>query len=247
MRRQISSELLKARSGWLLPALLLTATLMDVLSMLGTSGIVHDDLAAGQTTAAAASHDIIRLGFANLLFSALFGVLMVTGEYRTGTISRSLLIARARRDVLAAKAAVSLLAGFLFGVAGAGTGLLAGWIALGARGDSLVLDRESWLICVGLVLVSTLAAPWGTFLGWVIRAQVPAVIATLVWTLVVESALNAWIPGFARFLPGGAQASIYRDTTVDVLSMPWGLLLFCGWLAVAAAVSERLLRRRDVT
>ncbi|WP_195905814.1 ABC transporter permease [Parafrankia discariae] len=247
MRRQIRSEFLKARSGWLLPTLLISATLLDVLSMLGTASVVHDDLVAGQTTAAAASHDVIRLGFANLLFAALFGVLTVTGEYRTGTISRSLLLSRSRRDVLGAKAVVSLFAGFLFGLAGAGTGLLAGWVTLGARGDELVLDRETWLICLGLVLVSTLTAPWGTFLGWLIRGQVPAVIVTIVWTLIVESALSAWIPGFARFLPGGAQAAIYRDTSTDVLSMPWGLVLFCGWLSLAAVVADRLLRHRDVT
>ncbi|ONH60858.1 hypothetical protein CcI49_09740 [Frankia sp. CcI49] len=247
MRRQIRSELLKARSGWLLPALLLTAVMLDALSMLGTSSVVHDDIAAGRTTLAAGSHDVVRLGFANLLFAALFGVLMVTGEYRTGTISRSLLLTRSRRDVLAAKATVSLLGGLVFGLAGAATGLLTGWIAMGARGDDLVLDRETWLICLGLVLVSTLSAPWGTFLGWVIRQQVPAVIITLIWTLVVESALSAWVPDFARFLPGGAQASIYRDTATDVLAMPWGVALFCGWLAVAGVAAERLLHRRDVT
>lgn len=247
MRRQMRSELLKARSGWLLAALLLTATLLDVVSILGTAGTIHRDLAAGHTTLAAGSHDIVRLGFANLLFATLFGVLMVTGEYRTGTVSRSFLIARSREDVLGAKAVVSLAVGALFGLAGAGTGLLAGWLALGARGDHLAVDRETWLICLGVVLVSTLAGPWGTFLGWVIRSQVPAVIATIVWTLVVESAVSAWLPDVARYLPGGAEAAVYRDTTTEVLSMPWGVVLFLGWLTLGAAVSERLLRHRDVT
>lgn len=247
MRRQLRSELLKARSGWLLASLLLTATLLDVVSILGTAGSVHRDIGAGHTTIVAGSHDIVRLGFANLLFATLFGVLMVTGEYRTGAVSRSFLVARSREDVLSAKAVVSLLVGAAFGVLGAGTGLLAGWITLGARGDHLVLDRETWLICLGVVLVSTLAGPWGTFLGWLIRSQVPAVIATIVWTLVVESAVSAWLPDVARYLPGGAEAAIYRDTTTSVLSMPWGVALFVGWLTLGAAVSERLLRHRDVT
>jgi hypothetical protein len=68
----------------------------------------------------------------------------------------------------------------------------------------------------------------------------------MAWTLIAESAAIALAPEVGRFLPGGAQASIYRDIASHPLPTAWGYVLFLGWIAVAAAASLELVRRRDL-
>ena len=248
MRNQFTAELLKARSDKTIALLVGVATFLDVLSILGNGSKGTQRIADGVTTPAVLSHDLVRLGFANLLFAMIFGIVAVTGEYRSGAVNRTVLLARRRGDILAAKAAVSLIVGLLLGLCGIATSLVTSAIEMRHVGHSLVLDRESLIICAGIVLVCALSGPWGAFIGWIGRNQLVTVVAALVWMLVAESALINFVPAAGRFLPGGAQAAIYRDTgTPETLSMPVGIVLFLGWIGVAGWLASRLFERRDLT
>jgi ABC-2 type transport system permease protein len=242
----LRAELLRTVSGRVLPVLLLIAFLLNALSIVGSSGAEVDAVRASQLTLAEASHDLVRLGFGALLFSTLFGALLTTSEFRHGSIARSLFVAGRPERLIVAKSAAALASGVAFGVAGVGSAVLASAIVLDARGVQLVLDREAVLIVIGVFAVTVLSALWGMLIGWIVRSQIAALVGIMAWTLIAESAIIGLAPDVGRFLPGGAQASIYRDFANQPLATPWGYVLFLGWIAAAAAAAVVLVRRRDL-
>jgi ABC-2 type transport system permease protein len=246
MASLLRAELLRSVSGRVLAGLLLIAFLLNALSIVGSSGAEVDGLRAGRVTLAEVSHDLVRLGFGALLFSTLFGALLTTSEFRHGSIARSLFMAGRPERLIVAKSAAALATGAAFGVAGVGSAVLTSAIVLDVRGAALVLDRESVLIIVGVFAATVLSALWGMLIGWVVRSQIAALVGIMAWTLIAESAIIALAPAVGRFLPGGAQASIYRDVANHSLSTPWGYVLFLGWIALAALASLELVRRRDL-
>jgi ABC-2 type transport system permease protein len=246
--RLLRAELLRAASGRTLTTLATIAVVLNALAVVGNGSSKIDALQAGQMSAAAVSHELLGLGFGALLFATLFGAFLTTGEFRHGSIARSLTLSRRCERLMSAKAGAAVVAGLLFGVLGAGSALVTTAIVMSANDASLVLDRESVLVLTGVVAVCVLSALWGTLLGWIVRAQLPTLIGIMAWTLIAEGAIISLAPEVGRFLPGGAQSSIVRDfDTGDPLSTPLGYLLFAGWIAAACALAVSLMRRRDVT
>jgi len=66
---------------------------------------------------------LISSGGVAVIFSALAGVLLITSEYRYGTIHPTFVFTPRRGRVLSAKVAAGLLAGLVFGVVGVGLAL----------------------------------------------------------------------------------------------------------------------------
>jgi ABC-2 type transport system permease protein len=245
--RLLRAELLRAASGRTLVTLAVIAVALNALSIVGNGSAKLDALEAGATSAAGVSHELLGLGFGALLFATLFGAFLTTGEFRHGSVARSLIVARRPERLMSAKAGAAVVAGVLFGLLGAGSALLTTAIVMSANGASLVLDRESVLVLTGIVAVCVLSALWGSALGWIVRSQLPTLIGIMAWTLIAEGAIISLAPGVGRFLPGGAQSSIVRDfDTGDPLSTPLGYLLFAGWIAAASVLAVSLMRRRDV-
>ncbi len=248
MASLLRAQLLRTVSGRALGALLLIAVLLNALAILGASAAEVDAVRAGQLTLTEASHNVVRLGFGALLFSSLFGALLTTSEFRHGSIARSLFVSGRPERLIAAKWAAALAAGVAFGVAAVASAILASAIVLEARGQQLLFDGESTRILIGVFAATALAAPWGMLIGWVVRSQTATLVGLLAWTAVAEPAVNSLAPALGRFLPGGAQAAIYRGFEEGdlVVSTPGGYLLFAGWLALAATASVLLVRKRDL-
>jgi ABC-2 type transport system permease protein len=245
--RLFRAELLRVRSGRSLLTLVTLAVALNCLSILGNGTTQTDKLDAGKASLAGASHDLLRLGFGTLLFATLFGAILTTSEFRHGSIARSLFVAGRPERLMAAKSVAALASGVIFGLLGAGSAVATSAIYLSAHGHHLIVDQESVLIIVGVFAVCVLSALWGMLIGWIVRAQLPALIGIMAWTLIAESAIVSLAPGVGRFLPGGAQASIYRDfANGDPLATPYGYLLFLAWIGLAASVSVALVRRRDL-
>ena len=68
--------------------------------------------------------------------------MLVTSEYRYGTIRPTILFTPNRSRVLAAKLAAGLLAGIVFGVVGEGLGLAIGYAIITGRGIHFVLNGD---------------------------------------------------------------------------------------------------------
>jgi ABC-2 type transport system permease protein len=241
---QTNAELLKVRSTRTTLGLLLGMVALILLFALLT-GLLSD---VGGLSTVEDQRQVLSLGSLAGVFSALAGVLLITSEYRYGTIRPTFLFTPRRERVLAAKLAAGLLAGLVFGIIGEGVGFVIGYVILDARGISFVLSGNQ----VALLVLGTLAstALWGAMgvgLGAILRNQVGAVITLLAWGFVVDNLLFGLVPSVGRFTPTRAQDAFIGMTTTHLLSPAAGGLVLLAWTAVLAVIGLPLVTRRDVT
>jgi ABC-2 type transport system permease protein len=241
---QTRAELLKVRSTRTTLGLLLGMVALILLFALLT-GLLSD--VSGLTTVED-QRQVLSLGSLAGVFSALAGVLLITSEYRYGTIRPTFLFTPRRERVLAAKLLAGLLAGLVFGIIGEGVGFVIGYVILDARGISFALSGGQ----VSLLVLGTLAstALWGAMgvgLGAILRNQVGAVITLLAWGFVVDNLLFGLVPSVGRFTPTRAQDAFIGMTTTHLLSPAAGGLVLLAWTAVLAVIGLPLVTRRDVT
>lgn len=173
--------------------------------------------------------------------------MLVTGEYRYGTILPTFLFQPRRSRVLAAKLITCALAGLVLGVLAAGLAFGIGDAVLAGRGIPLALDSSD----IALLVLGTTAgaAFWGAIgvgLGTIIRNQVGGIITLLTWTFVVESLLFGLVPAVGRWLPAHAHQALMGLTTEHLVSPAAGAVTLAAWTVVLALVGSTLLRRRDI-
>ncbi len=249
--RLLGSELVKLRTirtSWVL--LLASVLLCGIAAagFVGSGAVDSDELDRALSLGQAAS-------FGNT-FTAVIGILIVTSEYRHGTIMTTFLAAPQRVRVLAAKLSAAAIAGLAFAVAALLVTALVALPWLSARGDSLPLDGQA-LEAVGRVVVAfVLTAVVAAAVGAIVQSQVGALVGWFVWILVVESLITV-LSGLlftevgepdpiSKFLPGSSLGGIVGGEGSEfVLPAGWSILLalsYAALLSVAGAVS---MTRRD--
>ncbi|MCX5376681.1 ABC transporter permease [Streptomyces sp. NBC_00091] len=246
MRNVLAGEWMKAWTGrtWLILAS--TGIFMSLLTCFGYASQGDETIALGQTTAAAVTDDMAQAWMMTFLMSAVFGGILVTREYNSGSIARSVLLSGGRLRLLSAKALVATAAGLINGLLAAVLAVLCAF-ALPARfGFTADWTGHTTRIVLGVVTVNVLAAPWGALLGWIIRSQLATVVTVIALTLLVEPGLQELAPQVARYLPTIAMSSVYLDGKPELLSVPLALLVLAGWLAAAGTAARQLLLSRDV-
>lgn len=186
----------------------------------------------------------------NSVIVLVVAIMLITTEFRNGTIGRTLQLVPSRSRVLLGK----LVVGFLYGVAFFVVGLVVvtPFVLFGA--DTLELGSATvdaiWQCIVALGLTAIL----GVALGALIRSQVVAVTVSLVWVFVVEPLVNAFFPAVGRWFPFQLLNALF--VTEEMVEMGMGmsapvdttvaLVLFLGYTAVAAIAAGLLMRYRDV-
>ena len=130
MIAQVNAELLKVRSTRTTLGLVVGMILLTLLIVL-LSGLLTP---ADGLTFKPDQLNLVATGGVAVIFSGLAGVLLVTSEYRYGTIHPTFLFTPRRSRVLSAKFAAGLLAGLVFGLAGVGLAFGIGSLILSARG-----------------------------------------------------------------------------------------------------------------
>jgi ABC-type transport system involved in multi-copper enzyme maturation permease subunit len=231
---QTRSELLKIRSTKTTIGLVLGMVALVLLFVLLTGLLSH----VRDLTGAADQQNLFGIGSFAGLFSALAGVLLVTSEYRFGTIRPTFLFTPRRSTVVGGKVAAGLLAGLAFGV---------GALILSGRGIDLSLsDRDAALLTLGTLVGSALWGAIGVGLAAIIRNQVSSVIGLLAWGFVVESLLFALVPSVGRLTPGQAENAMLGMPTDHLLSPATGSLVLVAWAAALVAVGAALTAVRDV-
>src|SRR5262249_57562350 len=109
-----------------------------------------------------------------MLFAALVGAMAITAEIRYGTIRPTFLVTPRRGPVLAAKLAVSALAGMAFGLLAEGLMAGATTAALSTRGIDIQLARGDYLqLLAGGTAAAGLCAAIGLRVGAPVRHQRP--------------------------------------------------------------------------
>ncbi|HET6793616.1 MAG TPA: hypothetical protein VFH45_04195 [Acidimicrobiales bacterium] len=184
---------------------------------------------------------------------AVLGVLVMTGEYSTGSIRSTFGAVPQRRAVLAAKGIVFTAATLVVGVASSLAAFLVGQEVLSGKGLQTHLGAPGVtraIVGAGLYLavVGLLALGLGTLLRR--TAGAIAAIVGLLWILPgVTAALPlSWQRTIDPYLPSYAGQAIMGNTPMgpDRMLSPWvGLGVFAAYAAVALVAGAIALKRRD--
>jgi len=241
---QVRAELLKIRSTRTTVGLVLGMVALALLFGL-LAGLLTK---AGHLGAKEEQRSLLTDGSVAGIFAALAGVLLVTSEFRFGTIRPTFLFTPRRWRVIAAKVVASMLAGLVFGVIAEAIALVVGYVTLDARGIPFVLDAHDLVRFVpGTVAGVVLWGGIGVGVGAVVRNQVGAVIGLLAWGFIVENLLFAFVPSIGRFTPGEAQNALMGLTTRHLLAQAAGGGVLVAWTVAVAALAVAATARRDVS
>jgi ABC-2 type transport system permease protein len=228
------------------PWLLLGAGPLIVLA--GIAGLVQsgENLQDQATQTRALGH----VGLA-AIFTLVFGILAIAGEYRHGTITDTYLTSPTRGKAVGAKLTV-------YGLIGAAAGLVCSATALAvtsawwaAKGATFHLSASGdWRILAGGVAANIALAIIGVGLGGLVRNVVGAVALALAWVAVIEGIVGQLVgSGLARWLPFYASQALEKAniTGTQLLSQWGGGLVLLAYAALFAGTAIVTTLRRDVT
>lgn len=182
----------------------------------------------------------------------VLGVLVITGEYSSGTIRTSVLAVPRRIPIMAAKCAIFAALVFVTSEVVAFTVFFAGQAIVATDRISLTLGQPDVVrALIGYGLYLSVLGLFALAIGLLIRHTAGAIATVLGLVLVVFN--------FTVLLPGswGAHAHAYTPTMAGMLitddKPPPGALLsawqgigvFCAWTALLLAAGAWRLRRRD--
>ena len=220
----------------------------------------------GPADSAATVSDYLVGTFAGLMALAVVAALFVTGEYRRGLIRLTLAATPARGRVLAAKAVVVAVAGFVVGLLGAGIAILAGQAITKAKGHYAfpISGTAEAKVILGTAVVLALASVLAMAIGIIVRrsaATVAAVVIVIVLPYflaeasIVPLSAGDWLlrvfpaAGLAlqQAYPAYGQVAMHYAPFSGYFPLaPWaGLAVLVAWTAAALALAAYLLRRRD--
>jgi ABC-2 type transport system permease protein len=234
------------RSTWLTVAV--TVLLGVGIGVLASAGQA-DEYAGGDWDPTAVSLTSIIVG--QLAFGVL-GVLVITGEYATGTIVPSVAAAPRRGQLLAAKAGVLAGAVVLLGQLIGFTSFLAGQAMIAGTGaphatlgqpDVLraVIGSGLYLAAIGLL---------GLGLGAILRSTAGAIGALVSITLLIRALAQALPQDMAkwvdRYWPTAAGEKIIAVLPTPNALSPWpGFTILCVFVAAICVAGYTVLRTRD--
>jgi ABC-2 type transport system permease protein len=182
----------------------------------------------------------------------VLGVLLITGEYATGTIRATMTAVPTRLPVLWGKAIVAALTIVaVCGPAAFAAFLVGQQILAGKHLDTSITAPGVLRALVGGALYLMLIGLLGLGLGTLLRSTAGAVSA-LFGVLFGLPVAVAFLPEHTaeqvlRYLPGQA-GTVILNAQPDAGSLgPWtGLVLLAGYVAVGLALGAWRLRRQDV-
>jgi hypothetical protein len=244
----LSAELLKVRTT------LVPYVLGGVVALL--AGITAAGFVAGDALGDNPALDLAQGASFATPFVTVVGILLVTNEYRHGTIASTFLVEPHRERVLAAKLGAALVAGVVYTAVAAGAIAAVALPWLAARGDALALDGQALKAAGLLAVLFMLSGALGASVGAILRNQVGAIVATLLWFLVIEplvALLVALLRGdisdqapISKYLPGAAFNAIVGGSGAHAgLRIGPAIAVGSAWVAALALGGSVAMMRRD--
>jgi ABC-2 type transport system permease protein len=193
---------------------------------------------------------VLDMAFSTGILSLLLGIVLVTNEFRHGTIARTLLAVPRRWRLIATKLATGATTGIGLELLALGTTLAMTAIWLNALGVPLEGRDLADGAARSLVAV-VLAGMLGAALGGAVHSQVGALVGALVWMFVVEPlcwvllGLLGW-DGVSNYLPTASIGGII-DSEDEGLTFAGSVGMTIAWVAVLTVLALVRTGRRDIT
>jgi len=210
-----------------------------------TLAIVLITALAGDPKTVADKRSALAVGSGVSALLTLFGVVGAGAEYRHHTLAPALLVAPGRGRLLAARVVAYGIAALAIGLVMTAVAFAIG-IPLLAGQPGPDLGTSDYLRAGGGGLVAVAVSTMlGVGIGTLVGKQIPAVIGTMVWLLILEP-LSGLIGHISKFTIGQSETSIGGDTGGDVL--PWGaaVAVLLAWTAAFLIAAALVDSRRDI-
>jgi ABC-2 type transport system permease protein len=224
-------------SAWVIAGLASVAPLVGLVVIFIVFGVNGPDEIRGQLSWISAAGTIM----------VLFGVVQAAGEYRHRTIVPLALAEPRRIPAVTGQLLAYALAGALVGLAAGLVVLAVTAIWLAVNGTPFDAGAGAVVVAIlGGTLYTVLATVLGAGLGMLVRNQVAATIAVLVYVQVVDPNLAMAVPSYGQFgptalgtamsgsppQPGGPGQQLLAWPVATALWTAAALLLaLAGWLA----------------
>jgi ABC-2 type transport system permease protein len=182
----------------------------------------------------------------------VLGVMMITGEYATGSSRSTFAAVPKRLPVLWAKAVVYAVVAFVVMTIAAFIAFFGGQGILSSKHLNVTLSDDGVLPRVfGSPFYLVLIGLMGLGLGAIIRSTAGG-IAALVALVLILPIIFSLLPSSVNdnvgpYLPGNAGQALFQLKPDDnALSPGAGVAVLVAWVAVVIAIGAVLLKRRDV-
>lgn len=235
--------------------------LLTVAGMAGFGALLTAAYARHYSTASAvsrrafdpAAYSLSGFFLAQLAIGVL-GVVVITGEYATGSIRSTFTAAPQRVSVLAAKAAVLGAVAAVTGIASSFAAFFIGQALLAGKGIGTTIGGPGALRTVlgagfYLAVLGLLALGLGTLIRRTAGAIAAVICLIIILPVLVQALPPSWQAVIIRYLPSAAGQAVIGQTKFAPpghLLSPWaGFALFCAYSLATLAAAALTLNRRD--
>jgi ABC-type transport system involved in multi-copper enzyme maturation permease subunit len=240
---QLRSELRKLRTTRTTATLLLAAV---ALTALGTS-IEAWSSSPAELATEEQQRMVLGAGAVGGFLATLAGLLVVTSEFRYGTIRPTLLVQPRRRVVLLAKLGASALVGVVFAAVCVALSLGGGLAMLAVRDVGLAVSTgELIALVLGTTIAGALTAMLGVGIGTLIRNQVGAIVAVVAYAFLLDATVFAALPSVGRFLPGKAGDALAGSSVEHLLTPAVGGAVLVAWTSAFVVAASLRNERTDI-
>lgn len=190
------------------------------------------------------------LSFGQLAICVL-GVLVITGEYSSGSIRASLLAVPQRASMLISKGLVFAAAAFMVGEIAAFGSFFAGAALVHSKAQVAITDQGVARAVIGEGLYLTVLGLFAMAIGALVRHTAGAITGVIAFVLIIAPLAQllpgSWGQHVHDYLPSVAGAMITQaHQQSDQVLSPWqGFGVFCAWTAVLLAAALFFLHERD--
>jgi ABC-2 type transport system permease protein len=193
---------------------------------------------------------VLDAAFPAAILALLMGMILVTNEFRHGTIARTLLAVPRRARLIGIKLVTGAVTGavliLITLLVVASTAVI--WLGILdvplEHGQAADGARRAF---VGVVLAGLL----GAAIGGAVHSQVGALVGALVWIFVAEPI--CWVilglldlDGVSSYLPAASLGSVV-DSSDEGLRLSGAIGMALAWTALATALALLRTSRRDIT
>lgn len=181
----------------------------------------------------------------------LLGGLAFTQEFRYGTVTSTYLGEPRRTRIIVAKMLSLAAASAALTIATLVVSVTLGIALIRSRDGDVTVAAQFWQTVAAMFAVMLAYGVIGVAIGALVRNQIVAFVAVLVWMLAVEQIVVHSYPAIGRWMPGGAAYALPQLAPVNgldgkLLSAPAGGLLLAAYTTVAVALAVYLTPKRDV-